>query len=208
MMRTVLACAAAAVLGAGCAPAVDGRALPDAGSAGTPGIDAGTVLLGTDQMRAITGGGEDLFAIPGMDGTAPVDVPAMTDSMPPDCRFLTAETVTFGPDVANFRKTTYQYPPRAALISQGAASYPDAAAARGAFARRVETVQRCAADEAGAPLVGDWSTEPDALRMRPGDCGRDYRLVSTLLVEVTFCGFGESVPATVMTNILARVPGR
>jgi hypothetical protein len=43
--------------------------------------------------------------------------------------------------------------------------------------------------------------------MRPGGCGRDYRVLSVALLEVTYCGFPESVPAIVMTNIVANVPG-
>ena len=44
--------------------------------------------------------------------------------------------------------------------------------------------------------------------MRPGgDCGRDYRLKSVVLAEVTFCSFPESVPEIVMTNLVAKVPG-
>jgi hypothetical protein len=44
------------------------------------------------------------------------------------------------------------------------------------------------------------------LRTRPGLCGRDYRVKSVVLVEVTFCRFPGSVPDIVMTNILANVP--
>ena len=39
------------------------------------------------------------------------------------------------------------------------------------------------------------------------ECGRDYRLKSVVLVEVTFCAFPASVPDIVMTNIVAKVPG-
>ena len=32
--------------------------------------------------------------------------------------------------------------------------------------------------------------------MMPNGCGRDYRLKSVVLVEVTFCAFPDSVPDT------------
>jgi hypothetical protein len=44
------------------------------------------------------------------------------------------------------------------------------------------------------------------LKTRPGNCGRDYRVKSVVLIEITFCRFPESVPDIVMTNILANVP--
>ena len=55
-------------------------------------------------------------------------------------------------------------------------------------------------------FVGDWTADSDSLQTRPGACGRDYRVKSVVLVEVTFCAFPESVPDIVMANILARVP--
>ena len=42
--------------------------------------------------------------------------------------------------------------------------------------------------------------------MGPGGCGRDYRVLSVALVEVTFCGFPQSVSDIVMTNIVANIP--
>lgn len=47
----------------------------------------------------------------------------------------------------------------------------------------------------------------NSLHIRAGDCGRDYRVLSAALLEVTFCGFPESVSDIVMTNIAANVPG-
>ena len=47
----------------------------------------------------------------------------------------------------------------------------------------------------------------DSLQMRPGECGRDYRVLSVALLEVTFCAFPQSVSDIVMTNIAANVPG-
>ena len=62
-----------------------------------------------------------------------------------------------------------------------------------------------------APLDGDyvgaWNADDRSLETRPGDCGRNYLLKAAVLVEVTFCGFPESVPALVITNIAANVPG-
>jgi hypothetical protein len=40
----------------------------------------------------------------------------------------------------------------------------------------------------------------------PGGCGRDYRVLSVAMLEVTFCGFPQSVSDIVMTNIAANVP--
>jgi hypothetical protein len=56
-------------------------------------------------------------------------------------------------------------------------------------------------------LVGAISATDDSVRIRPGGCGRDYRVKSAVLVEVTFCAFPESVPDMVMTNIVGNVPG-
>ena len=47
-----------------------------------------------------------------------------------------------------------------------------------------------------------------SLRTRAsGGCGREYRVKSVVLVEVTFCAFPDSVPEIVMANMLAKVPG-
>ncbi len=59
----------------------------------------------------------------------------------------------------------------------------------------------------GAGLVGDVDGDTQSLSTRPGRCGRNYRLKSSVLVEVTFCGFGDSVPEIMMTNILNKIPG-
>jgi hypothetical protein len=71
----------------------------------------------------------------------------------------------------------------------------------------VTTVRGCAATSAGFGLVGTWSADERSLQTRPGDCGRDYLLKSVVLVEVTYCGFAESVSTIVMSNIAANVPG-
>jgi hypothetical protein len=158
-------------------------------------------------MRAITGAGEHLTIIPTMDGTYPVDIDPLADTTPQECRFIFAETATFGPDVQEFHKTTFQDPPDGALISEGAAAYQDPATARRAFSALVATVGNCADGSAGQLFVGEWKADANSLHMWPGGCGRDYRVLSVALLEVTFCGFPQSVSDIVMTNIAANVPG-
>ena len=155
----------------------------------------------------VTGAGEHLTIIPSMDTTTPVDVNAMAATTPRECRFLFAETVTFGPDVAEFHKTTFQDPPDGALISEGAATYRDAETSRRGFRALVDAVGECAEGAAGQALVGDWTADATSLHLGPGGCGRDYRVLSLALLEVTFCGFPQSVSDTVMANIAANVPG-
>ncbi len=46
----------------------------------------------------------------------------------------------------------------------------------------------------------------DGLQTRTSRCGRDYRVKSAVLVEITFCGYPSTVPDIVMTNVLAKVP--
>jgi hypothetical protein len=93
------------------------------------------------------------------------------------------------------------------MISEGAASYRDAEAARRAFDALVTTVKNCAESSMGSLFVSTWDADTESLHMRPGSCGRDYRVRSAALLEVTYCGFPESVPEIVMTNIVANVPG-
>lgn len=171
------------------------------------GITVSEIMLDTARMRAITGAGEDLSIIPSMDSTSPVDIDALADNAPGECRFVFAETATFGPDIRQFHKTTFQHPPKGALISEGAAAYPDAPTARRAFDALVATVDGCAAATFGAVFVGSWHADDHSLRSRAGACGRDYRLKSAVLLEVTFCGFPESVPDIVLTNMAANLPG-
>ncbi|MDT5155007.1 MAG: hypothetical protein QOI01_6740 [Mycobacterium sp.] len=168
-------------------------------------VDVDAVLLEQSQMRAITGGGDDLTVIPSMDGKSPVDITILADRVPPQCGWIFAETQTFGPEVEEFHKTTYQNPPRGALISQGAAGYRDAATARHAFDGVLGLVDACGASTSG--YVGDWTATDDSVRTRTSsECGRDYRLKSVVLVEVTFCAYPASVPDLVMTNIVAKIP--
>ena len=207
--RYLLAWCAAAMLAAGCTRTVDGRAMR-----ATPGIDddslspvdVETLMLDQAQMRAITGAGDDLTIIPSMDGKFPVDIDQLSESAPPQCQWIFAETQTFGPEVEEFHKTTFQNPPDGGLISEGVAAYRDADTARRAFDDLVDLVEGCGSTALGPMFVGDWTATSDSVQTRPGACGRDYRVKSVVLVEVTFCAFGPSVPDIVMANILAKVP--
>ena len=194
------------LLTAACTRVVDGEALPPYGTVPLDVLDAGKVLLDQSRMRAITGAGEHLTIIPSMDGRYPVDIESLASTAPQECRFVFAETATFGPDVKAFHKTTFQDPPDGRLISEGAASYHDNDAARRAFKALVATVDSCAETSMGWLLINDWEADADSLRMRPGNCGRDYRVLSVALLEVTFCGFPDSVSEIVMTNMAANVP--
>lgn len=202
------------LLTAACTRVVGGTALPAFGGPlqgakgfdGANGVNVDTILLDEPRMRAITGAGEHLSIIPSMDGTYPVDIDALADTAPRDCRFIFADTATFGPDIEEFHKTTFQDPPAGALISEGVAAYRDADTARRAFGALVATVSECAGGPDGRLLVGDWQADDNSLHLRPGGCGRDYRVRSVTLLEVTFCGFPQSVSDTVMTNIAANVP--
>ena len=209
-VRAVVACCAAATLLTGCTQWVDGaplRALSEPPYSPPGIVDVDQVMLSQAQIQAITGGGQDVTIIPSMDGKSMVDVEELAKAVPRDCRFIFAETDTFGTDVEDFHKTSFQYPPRRALISEGAAAYRDDATARQAFNTLSTAVHRCADGSMGAGLVGDVDGDMQSLSTRPGRCGRNYRLKASVLVEVTFCGFGDSVPEIVMTNILNKIPG-
>jgi hypothetical protein len=199
----------AALLVVACTRVVGGTAVPGftMGARGVQGVNVDEILLNQSRMRAITGGGDDLTIIPSMDGNRPVDIDTLAATTPQPCRFIYAETATFGPDVEEFHKTTFQDPPKGGLISEGAAAYRDVATARRAFGALVATVGDCAASDAGQQYVGDWHADAHSLHMQPGGCGRDYRILSVALLEVTFCGFPQSVSDIVMTNIAANIPG-
>ena len=199
----------AAVLAAGCSQSVTGtamRAVPGLDDDSLSPVDVETVVLDQSQMRAITGAGEDLSIIPSMDGKIPVDIEPFVKGAPPQCDWLFADTRTFGPDVEEFHKTTFQNPPDGAQISEAVAAYRDPGTARSAFDSLVGLVDGCGSTALGQALVGEWTVAAGTLRTRPGACGRDYRVKSVVLVEVTFCHFPGSVPDIVMTNILANVP--
>lgn len=199
-----------AVLSVGCTHTVDGAALrsaplPDENSQSPVDVDA--VLLDRRQMQALTGAGEDLTPIPGMESKVPVDVDHLAKSVPAQCAWLVAETQVFGSEVEEFHKTTYQSPPDGGLISQAAAGYRDVDVARRAFGGLVTSIQTCSDSDAGPAMVGRVTATAESVQTRPGGCGRDYRLKSAVLVEVTFCAFPDSVSETVMANIVANVPG-
>jgi hypothetical protein len=198
----------AVLLVAACTKVVGGTAVPGfaMGARGVQGVNVDQILLDQSRMRAITGGGDSLTIIPSMDGNRPVDIDVLADNTPRPCRFIFAETATFGPDIEEFHKTTFQDPPKGGLISEGAAAYRDVDTARRAFGALVTTVGDCAASEAGELYVGDWNAGSDSLHMLPGGCGRDYRVLAVALLEVTFCGFPPSVSDIVMTNIAANIP--
>lgn len=198
----------AVALTAACTRVVDGSAAAQFGATrhAVQGVSVDAILLDQTRMRAITGAGEHLSIIPSMDGTNPVDIDALADTAPRECRFIYAETATFGADFEQFHKTTYQDPPDGALISEGAAAYPNVDTARHAFASLVGTVEACANGSGGQLYVGDWNADATSLRLRPGGCGREYQVLSVALLEVTSCGFAQSVSDIVMTNIAANVP--
>lgn len=199
-----------AALLAGCTSTVPGMALrepPGIDDDSRSPVDVDGVLLEQARMQAITGAGDDLTVIPSMDGKRPVDLDALAGSAPPPCRWFFAETQTFGADVEEFHKTTYQDPPDGALISQGAAGYRDSPTARRAFDDLSQLVSDCEASSYGRLFVGESTTVGESLQMRSGACGRDYRVKSAVLVEVTYCRFPPTVPEIVMTNVLAQIPG-
>ncbi|MEO8814958.1 MAG: sensor domain-containing protein [Mycobacterium sp.] len=171
------------------------------------GIDVAMIILDQSRMRGITGAGEELTIIPSMDTSSPVDIEPLAATVPPECRFAYAETAIFGSAMIQFHKTTFQYPPKGALISEGAAAYPDEDAARGAFNALVAMVTDCADNSAGPMMAAEWGADADSLRIRAGRCGSDYRITSAVLLEVTFYGFPESVSGLVITNLAAAVPG-
>jgi hypothetical protein len=207
--RLLLAgCIAMAVVG--CSQTVVGNAVrsaPGLDDDSRSPVDVESVLLARSRMQGITGAGENLTVIPSMDGKLPVDLDQLAETMPDVCRWYFAETQTFGPHVEEFHKTTYQDPPDSALISQGAAAYRDSTTARQAFGDLVAQIRHCSTTESGSVLVGEWAATDDAVRTRLGNgCGRDYRLKSVVLAEVTFCAFPDSVPDIVLTNMMANVP--
>ena len=200
----------AALLTAGCSQTLGGhavRSLPGIDDGSRSPVDVEQLMLEPSQMRAITGAGDDLTIIPSMDGKIPVDIDQLAKTTPPQCQWIFEETQTFGQDIEEFHKTTFQNPPGGGLISEGAAAYRDPATAHRAFDGLVALVDGCDSTTLGPMFVGEWSATADAMQMRPGNgCGRDYRVKNVVLVEVTSCAFPDSVPDIVMTNILAKVP--
>src|SRR6202012_1199848 len=110
MARRLMLCAAA-LLATGCSHIVGGTAVPGYGAApNLSGVDVNRVLLEQSRMQAITGGGEHVTVIPSLDGRPPVHIDALPPSAPPECRFVFADSATFGPDIEAFHKTTFQDP--------------------------------------------------------------------------------------------------
>ncbi|MEB3034250.1 sensor domain-containing protein [[Mycobacterium] nativiensis] len=206
-LRLAAVCAAvSAVLG--CTRLVGGTALPPITPPAADGtVSAARIMLDTPRLRAIVGAGEELTIIPTMESSAPVDIDELAATVPPPCRFIYAETAVVGSGFSQFRKTTYQYPPKPGLISEGATVYPDPESARGAFDNLVGTVAECADSPAGPGLVGDWTADEQSLHTRAGACGRSYRVKSVVLLEVTHCGFSESIADLVLVNMAAGIPG-
>ncbi len=101
------------------------RAAPGIDDESQSPVDVESVMLDQAQMRAITGAGEDLTIVPSMDGKIPVDVSDLMNGTPQECQWYFAETQTFGSEVEEFHKTTFQNPPDGGLISEGAAAYRD-----------------------------------------------------------------------------------
>ena len=207
--RLAASCAAA-LLVAGCAQTISGtatRTAPGIDDESQSPVDVESVMLDQAQMRAITGAGENLTIVPSMDGKIPVDVSDLMNGTPQECQWYFAETQTFGADVEEFHKTTFQNPPDGGMISEGAAAYRNPETARHAFADLVGKVYDCGSTELGSTFIGEWNADADTLTMRsPGTCGRDYRIKNVVLAEVSYCAFPESVPGIVMTNIMDKVP--
>lgn len=216
MTGRVLLCAVAILL-SGCAQTVAGtatRPVPGLDEDSRSPVDVDAVLLDRSQMQALTGSGPHLTAIPGTESKVPVDIPMNTGflpeqvvrDVPAQCEWLFAETQVFGSAVEEFHKTIYQNPARGALISQAAAGYVDPATAVGALTGLTRRIDECGDTDQGPVLVGEVSATDDAVSIRPGACGRDYRVKSAVMIEVTFCSFPDSVPGLVMTNIVGNVP--
>jgi len=192
----------------GCTRLVDGTALPPVALPTAAGVvDLGRIMLGTSRMRALVGADEHLTIIPTMDSSSPTDIDDLATTIPPPCRFIFAETAVFGSTATRFHKTTYQYPPKAAMVSEGAAVYPDAESAHHALDALAARVAECADTSAGPGLVAEWAAGDETLRTHAGDCGRAYRVKSVVLLEVTYCGFSESDADLVVANMASAVPG-
>jgi hypothetical protein len=181
--------------------------MPPTASPNVDGVDVDELLLTTAEMRDLTGAGSDLNGVPGMDSTQTVDDELLIDAAPPECQFVFRESTIFGPDVNQFHKTSFQTPPKRALLSEAAAAYVDADTALRAFDNITDLVKACGATGSGYAYVDNWTADPQTVRAESlGDCGRIYRLQATVLIEVTYCGYSTHViPDLVATRIAARV---
>ena len=199
---------AATAVSAGCAHVVTGApALPATVTPGhNHGVNVDDVLLTAPELRAVTGAGLDMTEVPGMDATKPVDEEDLVQLAPPDCQFIFRESLIFGPDVEQFHKTAFQTPPRSALLTEGAAVYPDADTMRRAFDSVANMVMSCGNTAFASMFVGQWSADDTTLRTRTGaNCGRVYRSESAVLIEVTYCGYPAAVPEEVAKRMAAKV---
>src|SRR6202048_4019104 len=204
----LLSCLAAVMLASGCTQVVGGTALmPPAEGPYLNGMDVDELLLTTPELRDLTGAGLDLNGVPGMDSKQTVDDDLLVGSAPPECQFAFRESAIFGPDVKQFHKTSFQTPPKQALLSEAAAAYLDANTASRAFANITDLVKSCGATSSGYSYVYDWTADQQTLHAESfGDCGRIYRLQSTVVIEVTYCGYSSRVvPDLVATRIAAKV---
>src|SRR5947209_15784207 len=166
---------AAAVLATACTRVVNGTVAAEFGGVPNPsGVDVERALLDQSRMQAITGGDEHLTIIPSMDATSPVDIDTLARTAPPECRFVYADTATFGPDIETFHKTTFQDPPHGGLISEGAAAYRDTDTAHHAFDALVATVRGCANTSEGEWVVAPWAVMEGNVRYRQSVSGGDY----------------------------------
>jgi hypothetical protein len=206
----VLSCLAAISLASGCAHVVGGIAsMPPTEGPYLGGMDVDELLLTTPELRDLTGAGLDLSGVPGMDSIQTVDNNLLVGSAPPECRFVYLESQTFGPDVKQFHKTTFQTPPKSELLSEAAAAYVDTDTAQRAFDNVTELVKGCGESSSGYAYVYDWSADQQTVHGQSiGDCGRIYRLAATVLIEVTYCGYSHVIPDLVAARIAARVGTR
>ncbi len=206
----LLSCLAAATLAGGCAHVVGGTAaMPPAEGPYLHGMDVDDLLLTTPEMRDLTGAGLDLNGIPGMDSKYTVDDELLVEAAPPECRFVFRESLVFGPDVKQFHKTSFQTPPKSALLSEAAAAYDDAPTARRAFDNVANLVKACGDTPSGYSYVYNWTADEQTLQAEGlGDCGRVYRVEATVLIEVTYCGYSHVVPDLLAKRIAARVGAR
>lgn len=171
------------------------------------GMDVDDLLLTTPELRDLTGAGLDLNGVPGMDSKQTVDDELLVGAAPPECQFVFRESAIFGPDVKQFHKTSFQTPPKQALLSEAAAAYLDTDTARRTFDNVTGLVKSCG--DTGSGYVYDWTADPHTVRAESlNDCGRIYRLESTVLIEVTYCGYSQVVPNLVATRIASRVSPR
>jgi PknH-like extracellular domain len=204
----LISCLAAVTLATSCTRMVGGVPLmPPTEGPYLDGMDVDQLLLTTAEMRDLTGAGTDLNGVPGMDSKQTVDDELLVDAAPPECQFVFRESMIFGPDVKQFHKTSFQTPPKQALLSEAAAAYVDANTALRAFNNITDQVKACGATSSGDAYVFDWTADAQTVRAESlGDCGRIYQLQSTVLIEVTYCGYSSHViPDLVAARIAARV---